>query len=87
MTELRDAEHTILNYVQHQLFKQEYDGLKDTIQPNTSKHKTLKSSSIQKLKPVIIQGLLQVGSHVKRASLDTDAKHPTSYQSIITGLN
>lgn len=71
MTELRDAEHTILNYVQHQFFKQEYDRLKNTIQPNT-----LKSSSIQKLDPVIIQGLLGVGGHLKRASLDTDAKHP-----------
>ena len=58
VTELRDAEHAILNYVQHQFFKQEYDGLKNTIQPNTSKHKALKSSGIQKLDPVIIQGLL-----------------------------
>ena len=76
MTELRDAEHAIFNYVQHQFFKQEYDGLKNTIQPNTSKHKALKSSSIQKLDPVIIQGLLRVGSRLKRASLDTDTKHP-----------
>ena len=76
VTELRDAEHAILNYVQHQFFKQEYDGLKSTIQPNTSKHKALKSSSIHKLDPVIIQGLLRVGGRLKRASLDTDTKHP-----------
>ena len=76
VTELRDAEHAILNYVQRQFFKQEYDGLKNTIQQNTSKHKALKSSSIQKLDPVIIQGLLRVGGRLKRASLDTDAKHP-----------
>ena len=76
VTELRDAEHAILNYVQHQFFKQEYDGLKNTIQPNTSKHKAIKSRSIQKLDPVIIQGLLRVGGCLKHASLDTDTKHP-----------
>lgn len=76
VTELLDAEHAILNYVQHQLFKREYEGLNNTIKPNTSKHKVLKSSSIHKLDPVLFQGLLQVGGRLKRASLDTDAKHP-----------
>ena len=70
MTELREAEHAILNYVQYQSFPPLYEILKSTIQPSTSKHKVLKSSSIHKLDPVLIQGLLQ------RASLDTDAKHP-----------
>ena len=76
VTELRDAEHAILNYVQRQFFKQECDGLNNMTQPTTSKHKALKSSSIQKLDPVILQGLLRVGGRLKRASLDTDAKHP-----------
>ena len=58
VTELRDAEHAILSYVQRQFFKQEYEGLKSTVQPNASKHKLLKSSSIHKLDPVLIQGFL-----------------------------
>ncbi|XP_068749077.1 uncharacterized protein [Montipora capricornis] len=76
MTELREAEHAILNYVQYQFFAQEYEGLKSTIPPSTSKHKVLKSSSIHKLDPVLIQGLLRIGGRLKRASIDTDAKHP-----------
>ena len=69
VTELRDAEHAILSYVQCQFFKQEYEGLKSTVQRNAT-------SSIHKLDPVLIQGLLRVGGRLKLASLDTDAKHP-----------
>ena len=79
ITELNNTEDVILNYIQNQSFKQEFAQLTGSNrQPRTlSDHKYLsKSSSIYKLDPVFIQGLLRVGGRLKRASLNTDVKHP-----------
>ena len=78
VTELKNAESAILQYIQNKSFKQEYDQLKRSDQQSSTRnHSDLsKSSSIYKLDPVLVQGLLRVGGRLNRAPLNADVKHP-----------
>lgn len=78
VTELKNAESAILKYIQNKSFKQEYDQLKRSDQQSSTRnHSDLsKSSSICKLYPVLVQGLLRVGRRLNRAPLNADVKHP-----------
>ena len=66
VTKLNNAESVILQYIQNRSFKQEYNKLKRSDQQSSTKnHSNLSEfSSIYKLDPVLVQGLLQVGSHL-----------------------
>ena len=68
----------ILQYIQNRSFKQEYNQLKRSDQQSSTKnHSNLSEfSSIYKLDPVLVQGLLQVGSHLNRAPLNANINHP-----------
>ena len=78
VTELNNAESAILKYIQNKSFKQEYDQLKRSDQQSSIRnHGDLsKSTSIYKLDPVLVQGLLRVGGRLSRAPLNTNFKHP-----------
>ena len=78
VSKLNNAESVILKYIQNRSFKQEYNQLKRSDQQSsTNSHSNLSEfSSIYKLDPVLVQGLLQVGSHLNRAPLNADVKHP-----------
>ena len=68
----------ILKYIQNRSFKQEYNQLKRSDQQSSTKNhsKLSEFSSIYKLDPVLVQGLLQVGIHLSRAPLNANIKHP-----------
>ena len=78
VTKLNNAESVILQYIQNRSFKQEYNKLKRSDQQSSTKnHSNLSEfSSIYKLDPVLVQGLLQVGSHLNRAPLNANINHP-----------
>ena len=79
VTELNNAESAILKYIQNKFFKQEYDQLNERSDQQSSirNHSDLsKSSSIHKLDPVLVQGLLRVGGRLSRAPLNANFKHP-----------
>ena len=79
VTELNNAEYEILKFIQNQSFKQEYECLKHANRRQlniTGKNVVSKSSSIFKLDPVLIHGLLRVGGRLKRAPINADIKHP-----------
>ena len=74
LKEVRQAEATILKFIQIQEFPEEISCL-STIQENeTLRIKT--SSSLKKLSPVLVDGILRVGGRLERASLEYEEKHP-----------
>ena len=74
LKEIRQAEATILKFIQIQEFPEEISCL-STIQENeTLRIKT--SSSLKKLSPVLVDGILRVGGRLERASLEYEEKHP-----------
>lgn len=78
VTELKNAETEILKHVQRQCFREEYDLLNQVNQQtNTREQKVLKkSSSILKLDPMLGDALIRVGGRLRRAPINSDAKHP-----------
>ena len=67
--DLRDAEVSLIRYVQLQNFSIELTLLR--------KNKTLpKISSLYKLDPIIVDNVLRVGGRLHEADLDYDLKHP-----------
>ena len=69
--ELRDAERAIIKLVQDQTFKEELLSL------GSSRKEVKKSSSIAKLDPTPIEGILRVGGRLQKSPIDQEAKHPT----------
>ena len=69
--ELKVADSSILKLAQQQSFKEEVHSLS----PATDKPSVKKSSSIVKLDPVLIGGLLRVGGRLQRAPIDNEAKY------------
>ena len=78
VAELNNAENEILKHVQCQSFKQERQRLEQADRQTTpSRQNVLKnSSSIFKLDPTLIQGLIRVGGRLRQAPIDNDARHP-----------
>ena len=69
--ELRDAERAIIKLVQDQTFKEKLLSLR------SSRKEIKKSSSIAKLDPTPIEGILRVGGRLQKSPIDQEAKHPT----------
>lgn len=67
--ELKNAEMAIIKFCQKVQFSDEFDSLEDG-------RSVSKSSSLFKLCPVMIDGVLRVGGRLSRADLPEDAKHP-----------
>lgn len=65
------AEKAILSYVQRQSFPEEIDML----QEGASNVK--KGSSIYRLDPVLDNGILRVGGHLRRTAMPEERKHLT----------
>lgn len=78
VTELNNTENEILKHVQRQFFKQKRQRLEQADRQTTpSRQNVLKnSSSIFKLDPTLIQGLIQVGGRLRQAPIDNDTGHP-----------
>ena len=76
--ELNNAKSTILTYIQNKSFEQEYDQLKRSDQQSSTRnHSDLrKSSSIYKLYPVLVHGLLRVRGRLNRAPFNVEVKTP-----------
>ena len=68
--ELREAERAIVKLVQRQTFKEELLSLR------SSRKEVKKSSSIVKLDPTCIEGILCVGGRLQKSPIDQEAKHP-----------
>ena len=73
LAEMNNAESDILKYVQRKYFSDEIASLQNSANSNTVKLK--KSSSIFRLDPVIVNGLLCVGGRLRKSELSSDAKH------------
>ena len=80
--EIREAEQSIVKYVQEKHFKEEIESLKrnqdvvTVIPSQRPKGGSVKrSSSIFNLDPVLVDGILVVGGRLRHASLPEDAKH------------
>lgn len=65
LEEIEKAEREILKHVQRGAFPEEFNHLK----------KPLEKSSLYKLDPIIIDGLLHVGGRLRKASLPMESKH------------
>ena len=65
LEEIEKAEREILKHVQRGAFPEEFNHPK----------KPLKKSSLYKLDPIIIDGLLHVGGQLRKASLPMESKH------------
>lgn len=78
VTELKNAETEILKRVQSQCFGEEHHLLNQVDQPtDTRKQKVLKkSSNIFELDPMLSDALIRVGGRLRRALINSDAKHP-----------
>lgn len=70
--ELREAERAIVKLVQRQTFKEELLSLR------SSRKEVKKSSSIVKLDPTCIEGILCVGGRLQKSPIDQEAKHPAT---------
>jgi hypothetical protein len=78
VTELKIAERELLKHVQKTNFPEELASCRGAIVPaskSTQGARVKKTSSIFTLDPVLIDGLLQVGGRLRRASIPEDAKH------------
>ena len=67
--EMRHAESEIIMHVQKQSYPDEMNSLVQDGRP------IKKSSSICKLNPIMMEGILRVGGRLARSSLDVDSKH------------
>ena len=80
-TEMKDAEQSIIKYVQERHFKEEIESLKVTKNHEEDASSGPRPSCVKKinsvfsLDPVLIDGALRVGGRLRRASLPQDAKH------------
>ena len=81
--EMREAELSIVKYVQEKHFKEEIESLKrnedvvTVIPSQRPKGGSVKrSSSIFGLDPVLVDGILVVGGRLRHSSLPEDVKHP-----------
>ena len=70
VTELDFAERAIIRAVQDASFSEELLSLK------TSQKRVKKSSSIVKLDPVLVEGILCVGGRLHNSPIEQEAKHP-----------
>ena len=82
MPKLREAERTIVKYVQEKHFKEEIEILKrnqDIVTLIPSRRlkggSVKRGSSIFGLDPILVDGILVVGGWLQHASLSEDAKH------------
>lgn len=67
--ELKNAEMAIIKFCQKGRFADEFDSLQDG-------RSVSKSSSLFKLCPVLMDGVLRVGGRLSRADMPEDTKHP-----------
>ena len=72
LAELIDAESAILKLVQASCFKDELSRL----QNKNGNNSVSNTCSIAKLDPMLVDGLIRVGSHLQRAQIDSDTRHP-----------
>lgn len=75
VSELDQAELEIHKCVQAQAFKSEIPVLKAR-STSVNSTRVLKCSSIYKLDPILVNGLVRVGGRLHCAPIDIDAKHP-----------
>ena len=71
VSELNDAETSLLKYVQRTCFSKCYDSL----QKGSLEHVT-KSSPLYKLNPILVDGLIRVGGRLNKAYLEFEVRHP-----------
>ena len=69
--EMHQAEMTVIAVVQREAFSKDYKRLETQNSPGKSV-----KSSLQKLNPIYVAGVLRVGGRLRNAPLDFDAKHP-----------
>ena len=77
--EMNNAEREILKQVQKESFEEELlclNQVEQSAKPISMKKSLKKSSSINKLDPILDSGLIRVGGRLQRAPLDNEAKHP-----------
>ena len=72
VTELQNAENSLIRYIQHKHFPECF----------LNKQCKLKSlpRSFQKLRPIVVDGVLRVGGRSKQAPFDLNIKHPIILQ-------
>ena len=71
VSELNDAETSLLKYVQRTCFSKCYSSLLK----GSLEHVT-KSSPLYKLKPIFVDGLIRVGGRLNKAYLEFEVRHP-----------
>ncbi|XP_028395694.1 uncharacterized protein LOC114519723 [Dendronephthya gigantea] len=78
VSEINEAEREILRLVQRESYHDELTSATYTEQPNShGRSKSIKkSSSVYKLDPMLVNGLLCVGGRLQQAPIDDEAKHP-----------
>ncbi|KAK3712744.1 hypothetical protein QZH41_003350 [Actinostola sp. cb2023] len=81
--ETKLAEMEILKYVQHQYFHEELTTLREPKNANAKpsnqariKNAVKKASSIVKLDPILVDGLIRVGGRLQQAPIDAETMHP-----------
>ena len=74
--EMIEAEHEIVKHVPTKSFKEEFDSLHLCKQQPSKKGTTTRNSSINKLNPILDDGLLCVGGRLQNSQLNHDTKHP-----------
>ncbi|KAK3754770.1 hypothetical protein QZH41_007277 [Actinostola sp. cb2023] len=81
--ETKLAEMEILKYVQHQYFHEELSTLREPKNANAEpsnqariKNAVKKASSIVKLDPILVDGLIRVGGRLQQAPIDAETMHP-----------
>lgn len=75
---MRDAEETIVKYVQSKAFQTEIEALESSSrdQGDIRRNTVARSSPIYKLDPKIDGGIVRVGGRLSRSSLPIESKHP-----------
>ena len=68
--DLLEAENAVVRYCQQQQFKEEIAALSST------KAAVSRQSSLYKLDPVLVDGLVRVGGRLSRAAMPEESKHP-----------
>ncbi|KAK3739650.1 hypothetical protein QZH41_003863 [Actinostola sp. cb2023] len=81
--ETKLAEMEILKYVQRQYFHEELSTLREPKNANAEpsnqariKNAVKKASSIVKLDPILVDGLIRVGGRLQQAPIDAETMHP-----------
>ena len=84
--ELDEVEREVLQRVQAVQFADELKTVSSQSQRNSKKLLKGKGSALNKLNPILKEGLLKVGGRLINASVDDKAKHPVILLSCLPGI-